>query len=677
VTRADAAAALPGSVPATALTALQMQALALLLAGCVVAHGQWLPLPLTLFLLVMIGARIGWHRLVGKMVPALIRAPLLLMTLAIVFVLVGSPVGRDGGAATLLALAALKLVESVTVRDGRMLVAAVFFIAMTVFLFGQGLFTTIYIGVLSVFAFAILTLLRKYPDGAASSRSLGAGVRGAMHSVARIALAALPLAAAGFVFFPRLAEPLWGAPWRGNEGVSGIGDEMRPGMLSRLWMDDTPVFRASFAGRRPNARELYWRGPVLTDFDGQTWSRARPHRTHGGVPFRYSPDSVVRYEVLLEPTEKNWYFPLDLPLHEVSGTTLLNDGQMITDKPIIAPKRLEFESATEFVFDEVPDRVTKFAALRLPVGSNPRAVALAREWRAQGKSDAEVIDAALKMFNAAFTYSLEPPPLAPERSVDDFLFETRTGYCEHYSSSFAFLMRAAGIPTRVVTGYLGGYWNRGGNYFLVRKSDAHAWTEVWLQGRGWVRTDPTGAVAPERILRGNNAEALPEAARWYHSNWAAGLVDRSDRIARWWRQRIVDYDALRQRQVLNAFGVGEADLQHLVGALALIGGLAMAAGAWWSMRGLRRRERDPLLRAWRRFGRRLAEAGVERGDNEGPIAYARRAAGRLPHSAQQVIALGTAFARLRYDPSAAGDEAAHRSLRRALRAFRVRKSPRV
>ena len=661
--------------PARLIGTQQMQVLALLLGTCLLAHAHWMSITLTLYLAALIALRVWWHAAMIRAVPLLIRAPLLVLTFTLMFVTAGSPLGRDGGAAMLLSLAVLKLMETRGVRDGRMLVAAVFFVAMTAFLFSQGMLITVYLALVTVGAFASLTLLRKYPDSAQSTQSLGSRLHGALSSVGRIALAAIPLAAAAFLFFPRLGEPLWGAPWRGAEGRTGISDEMRPGMLSKLWSDDTPVFRVTFDGRIPETRDLYWRGPVLWNFDGQTWSRGRWVGRGEMLPIRYRVESVVRYEVLLEATEMNWYFPLDLSLRPAPGSQLLLDGQMVTPKPIIAPKRLNLESATEFVFEETPIRGHRWAALRLPPHSNPRAIALALQWRASGKSDTEVIDAALKMFNANFTYTLEPPPLAPERSVDDFLFETQMGYCEHFSSSFAFLMRAAGIPTRVVTGYQGGYWNRSGGYLVVRNSDAHAWTEVWLQGRGWVRTDPTSAVAPERIMRGSNADALPAAERWYHNNWAASWLDRVDHVSRWWRRRIVDFDALRQEKLLVPFGIAQTQWQHLVMALAAAGSLALAIGVWWSMRGLRLRPRDPVLKAWKQFASRLARVGVTRSNDEGPIHFSQRAARALPHTADRILKLGKEFARLRYDPTLAQEGRAREALIADLRQFRIRTRP--
>jgi protein-glutamine gamma-glutamyltransferase len=661
-----------GHEPVRTIDLVQMQSLGLLLGACLVAHSGWLATSLTAFLALLIGLRVLWHALLARAVPLLIRAPLMIVTFAIVFKTTGSPLGRDGGAALLLGLAALKLVETRDVRDGRMLVAAVFFIAMTEFLFSQSLTITAYVGALTVGAFATLTILRKYSNQEPSAQTLTGSVRASFVAIGRVAVAAVPLAAAVFVFFPRLGEPLWGAPWRGNEGRSGISGEMSPGMLSKLWMDDTPAFRVTFDGQVPEIRKLYWRGPVLWSFDGETWTRANWMSGRDTIPFRYQQDSVIGYEVLMEPTEQNWYFPLDLPLRAAADSRLFVDGQMVTRRPIISPKRLKLESATDFVLEETPLPGHRWAALQLPADSNPQAVALAARWRAEGKSDVDVINAALKLFNDSFVYSLEPPTLEKGRSIDDFLFNKKTGYCEHFSSSFAFLMRAAGIPTRVVTGYQGGLWNRSGGYLIVRNSDAHAWTEVWLPGRGWVRTDPTSAVAPERIISGSNAEALPEAARWYHGGWIASLLERSDRVSRWWRQRVVDFDSMRQRQLLTPLGITDTQWQHLVVALIVASGLTMAIGIWWSMRGMQRRARDPLLRAWRRYTARLAKAGVARSSDEGPIQFSQRAARTLPHRAGNILGLGNEFARLRYDPARAGDAAALESLIRALRRFRVR-----
>ncbi len=658
------------SAPPHVLGNLQIRVLAILLLACMAAHVSWMSPALLGFLVLVIGLRVLWQSRIARPISQWVRSPLFVVTLAMVYITTGSPLGRDGGVALLISLAALKLVESHSIRDGRMLIAALFFVAMTQFLFSQGLLVTIWIGAIAVAAFAGLTLLRKYPEPDLAVGGLRAGAR-ALRGIARMAVAAVPLAAVVFLFFPRLGQPLWGAPWNANESRTGISDEMRPGMISKLWSDDSPAFRVSFEGEIPRAQDLYWRGPVLWNFDGQTWSRAIWASATQGIAMTYDPSTLVRYEVLLEATERQWYFPLDLPTTTPAEARVLIDGQMVVARSIISPKRMQLESAIGHQFDVDPPAHHLSAARRLPAGSNPKAYALAQRWRQQGMDDNAVIKAALAMFNASFSYSLEPPPLTPGRSVDEFLFDTQIGYCEHYASAFAFLMRSAGIPTRVVTGYQGGYINRSGGYLLVRNSDAHAWTEVWLAGRGWTRVDPTSAVAPERIDRGSLSQAMPSASRWFEQSWTAPWVDRVDVVARWWRQRIVDFDARRQRHLLTPFGIESADLRTLVIALAITGGLALAFGAWWSLRGLGKGTRDPLLSAWRRYGRRLERAGVSRAIHEGPIEFSRRAAAAQPKFAGTILRLGKEFARLRYAGDSEFDIKDVKALIKALRGFKI------
>jgi hypothetical protein len=277
------------------------------------------------------------------------------------------------------------------------------------------------------------------------------------------------------------------------------------------------------------------------------------------------------------------------------------------------------------------------------------------------------------LFNRDFMYTLEPPPLGRD-IVDDFLFETKAGYCEYYASSFAFLMRAADIPTRVVTGYQGGVFNGPGGYWIVRNSDAHAWTEVWLAGRGWVRVDPTAAVAPERIDRGSLAAAMPEAASWYSEGWGLEWRNRLDLVARYWRKAVIEFDAVRQRNLLQHVGLEDMSWQALGGGLLIFGALGLALGAWLSLRGLGPRTRDPLLRAYRRFNARLARSGVIRHAGEGPVSFGERAATHLPNAAPAILELTRRFAEQRYGESAHDADSSHRQrLAQELRAFRVRR----
>ncbi|MCC6560684.1 MAG: DUF3488 domain-containing transglutaminase family protein [Xanthomonadales bacterium] len=640
----------------------------LLLAGQL----HWMPAVYALWLglLLLLATWLAHQRV--RAAPALIRIPLLFATLGLLVYSTGSPIGREGGSALLGGLIFLKLFETATLRDARVTAAAALFFCMIGFLFGQGMLLTLYFCLVALACFVVLHVASNDRDDA--SVQWFDRLRRGLRLSARVATAAIPLTLIVFVLFPRLSSPLWGAPWDATQGKTGISDRMRPGQLSALWNDDSPAFRVTFEGAVPPPASRYWRGPVLWSFDGQEWSRSDLFRGSRVGALSYPPDSVVDYEVLMEPSERNWWFPLDFALQTPEGTRIGGDGQVTSFRPIIGPRKANFRSAWRYQLDVNPALGQRWAALRLPETGNARARALAAGWRSthNGNADA-IIDAALQMFHRDFAYTLEPPPLGVE-TVDDFLFNTKAGYCEYFASSFAFLMRAAGVPTRIVTGYQGGSYNASGDYWIVRNSDAHAWTEVWLTGRGWVRVDPTAAVAPERINRGSLSAALPEAASWYSEGWGAEWRNRFDLIARYWRQAVIEFDAVRQRNLLQQVGLEDMSWQALGGGLLVFGGIGLLLGVWLSLRGLTPQTRDPLLLAYRRFGARLARAGVARAEAEGPITFGERAAQQLPSAAPAILELTRRFAEQRYGVSANDQDLSHRlRLARELRAFRSRR----
>jgi hypothetical protein len=249
------------------------------------------------------------------------------------------------------------------------------------------------------------------------------------------------------------------------------------------------------------------------------------------------------------------------------------------------------------------------------------------------------------MFHESFYYTLAPPELGRD-SIDDFLFETRQGFCEHYSSAFTYLMRAAGIPARVVTGYQGGYYNDSSSYLLVRQSDAHAWSEVWLEGRGWVRVDPTAAVSPLRVQLGARA-AAGETAPWYQDEWLQQIRNQFDLVNRVWNDAIVQFNALRQQSVLTPFGIDHAEYADLMATLIGTSTLLLGAFAWWTLRA-RRAATEPLDLAYQRLCRKLARAGAARAPHEGPLAYAARTAAAGVNPADLLGDLLADYAALRY-----------------------------
>lgn len=589
----------------------------------------------------------------------------LLLTLGLAGLVVsafGFRFGRDTGCALLLAMLALKLGETRWQRDGRSLVGFALFATFAAFLQDQGPLTLLLAIPAVVVTLAASTRLADSeaavpePDADKPTRRLGA-------ALAWLGLA-MPLALAAFWLFPRLPSPLWGVP--GNAlARTGINDRMAPGEWLDLMLDDAPAFRARFFGPAPPVSAMYWRGPVLWDFDGRAWTRAP---WIGALPpAEVTPAGpAFDYEITLEPTDQRFLFALDLPGAAPPRSTMGVDLSPYSRRPVSSLLRYRLESVPPARFEPELRRTLRQNATRLPEGFNPRTLALARQWRAEGADDAEVIRRALDWFRAEFTYSLDAPPLGRD-SVDEFLFVTRQGFCEHFSSSFAVLMRAAGIPARVVTGYAGGYFNPLGDYWLVRQSDAHAWNEVWVEGRGWVRVDPTAAVAPERVLQrsaniGGGLGGLGEGL--------APIVSVADWMRRGWNDFVLGFDAARQRLLLRPLGIDEATTTQLLFAFALVTGLALAATLLPLLRS-GRVPRAPLLAAYDRFIHRLSRAGVAKAAHEPPQAFAERAAQALPGDADAIRALTRRFVAWRY----AGDEldpAAQRELSRALRSFKPR-----
>ncbi|MBS0557442.1 MAG: DUF3488 domain-containing transglutaminase family protein [Proteobacteria bacterium] len=571
----------------------------------------------------------------GTRPPAWIKLPLVLLFPILIIFHYGNLFGREPGSALACAMLALKLLETDNRRDARAAICFSAFVLMSALLFDNSLWITALLCAALALLLAALRALES--PRTAWRRDLRAGA---------LALAgALPLALCAFVFFPRLAAPLWGAP-TDTIARTGLGERMAPGTMQELLIDDSPAFRVVFDGATPPREELYWRGPVLWNFDGSAWTRpewlAAPQ--HDGTQVRVR-GPRVGYEVTLEPSERHWLLALDVPLLAPAGAVRGADMSLVSRTRIDAATRYRMVSAPNYELDPVLSPLHRRLALQLPPGFDPRARALAQRWRDEFKGDPGlIVRAALDMIGAQFTYTLNAPLLGRD-SVDDFLFETKRGFCEHFSSAFTFLMRAAGIPARVVTGYQGGYFNPIGNYWVVRQSDAHAWSEVWLEGRGWVRVDPTAAVSPQRVQFGARA-AAGASVPWYQADWLMAMRNQLDLVNRFWNDAVIQFNALRQQSLLTPFGIVRADYPQLMLAMLVAGSLLLGFFAWWVMRAPRRAG-DALDAAYARLCRKLARAGTVRDPADGPVTLAARVAARWPArgDAQDLI---TQYVSLRY-----------------------------
>ena len=630
----------------------------------------WISLAWLAFALLSIhGAQTG-RPLVGRVLKMLLA----LAGVAGVLLQYGTVIGPTGGVALLTFLSGAKLLETNTPRDRLGLLFVGCFLLVAHFLEGQSLVTAGYM------AFAALALVAGM---IATQSPAGAAWRPILALAVRLMAQALPLALLIFLLFPRLQGPLWGLPQE-VATQTGLSDHMSPGDISRLILSDELAFRAEFSGAQPTPRQLYWRGPVLWDYDGRTWRTVTPLRA--AMPRATGLGNPVRYSLTLEPHRQRWLPLLGLPtrLPELPGnpTHLGADLQWEAKEPINQRLRYEVEAYPDYQLEVIrPMNGPPTRALALPVDGNPRARELARSWLNSSANevanDEAVVNQALALFRTQpFFYTLEPPRLG-ESAVDDFLFGTRRGFCEHYASAFVFLMRAAGVPARVVTGYQGGERNPLGNYLIVRGRDAHAWAEVWLAGRGWVRIDPTAAVAPARVERGVGA-ALPAGERpggliSLEGAWLRPLRLGWDMVNNQWNQWVLGYNQERQRQFLASLNPLLANWQGMVWALGVGASLlvlGVAAALWPRLAVIRC---DPASRAYQRFCRALARCGIARSAAEAPEDYARRAVSLRPDLGNEIRRITRLYLASRYGPES-GDSP--RDLKNAVAGFRpTRRSP--
>jgi transglutaminase-like putative cysteine protease len=551
----------------------------------------------------------GWSAL-HRPLPALLRVLLVAAISGAVLVGFGFRVGRDAGSALMLAMLVLKLSELRDLPDARRVVAYALFAPFAAFLQDQGPLTLALGLVATVAVLLALGRLAVAPKPAE-------GLRVELPALGRALLLALPLALVGFWLFPRLPAPLWGLP-ENAMARSGISETMSPGDWIDLMADDRPAFRVRFDGSAPPSETLYWRGPVLTRFDGRTWSA---NEWLGGFPAPALPEApvVARYTLTLEPTERRFVFALESPTGWPASMAMGFDATLRTREPQRSLVQYTLQATAPAPYEPRLTEPLRRTHLALPDGFNPRTLALAERWRGEAASDLEYLQRVLRWFNAEHAYSISAPPLG-RHTADEFLFDTRTGFCEHFASAFVVLARAAGIPSRVVTGYAGGVQNRVADYWVVRQMDAHAWAEVWLDGQGWVRVDPTAAVAPERIFDTLENQLGAEAGL---GATLRPVFDFGDSLREAWNNFVVAYDAFRQAELLDDLGWTGAGPAQVGQAFIAAAALALALTLLVLLRGAPR-ERDPLLRAWRRFLKRTARRGLAKRPDESADAFRQR-----------------------------------------------------
>ncbi|OPZ13147.1 MAG: Protein-glutamine gamma-glutamyltransferase [Alphaproteobacteria bacterium ADurb.BinA280] len=615
--------------------------------------------------LAMIGTFAGWR---GLRIPAWLRLLLTLSTAGLVLFAFGFRIGRDTGAGLLATMLALKLLETHQLRDARSLVSFSLFGLMAAFLQDQGPITLLLAVIATLIALAALMHVHQLelPDPTAMPVSRTQHLR----AVLNLAALSIPLALVGFLLFPRLASPLWGLP-NNSAARTGLSETMAPGDMTQLLSDDSPALRVQFFTPPPNPAQMFWRGPVLSQFDGRQWNLFRGLREiESGTLLEDG--ALVDYELTQEPTDRRLILSLDVAQAAPAGTDpgeikLGWDRSLHSRKPLSQISQYRLRSAVQYRFEPELRATMRNWMLQLPQQTNPRTWIEVQQWRSDGLDDVAIIQRALNWFNREFFYTLAPRPLG-QNSVDEFLFDSKEGYCEHYASAFTVMMRMAGIPARVVTGYQGGEYNPLGDYWLVRQSDAHAWSEVWIANRGWVRIDPTAAVAAERIRDGGreSSDSRDSAVTWWQST-----LHVTDWMRRNWNDLVLGFNAAKQQQMLGWLGFTETGLSQMLIVLGIATLLALLATFVLLLRS-QRRSRSALSLALDRFARRLRIAHPV-GDTE--LQLAQRAAARYPADAKTIYSLIEPVLHIRYatlDKADTPAPAEERRVIRALRNFRVR-----
>lgn len=636
-----------------------------------IPHFFYQPIWVALIFLLMMSWRVmhswrGWSLPADKRLLKVLHSISAVLTIGLVFYSYGITIGRDAGVALLTTMAAFKIVEVKSLRDYYLSCFMGFFLIITHFFFNQSI-PIVILMLVNVILLTSCLITANETDSSAKNRVKQASI---------MVLQATPLMLLMFVLFPRISGPIWGLPNDAmdipdslpdsmtlgevpprNSAISGMSDDITIGNISQLIQSDAIAFRVKFDNNQfPDRQNLYWRGPVLWHTDGKRWLPLNENqKRQDQVVQIHVTGEPTSYSITLEPHDRRWLFALDFPTTypQTMQTRLTADGELNSRDAIKQRVQYQLSSHSQYQFNPEMDSYLSYG-LNLPDDRHPRSQQLAKELVEKSQSKEAYIDAVLDYFRQQdFSYSLTPPALRGD-TIDQFLFESRQGFCEHYAASFTVLMRAAGIPARIVTGYQGGDINPVDQILTVRQRDAHAWTEVWLPNRGWIRIDPTAAVSSNRVDFGIG-DLLPAERR------SPRAIANNDRLVEMWQSAKNNWDALnsawdmwvvsygpeRQLDLLKKLGMHQPDWQKMIIWLAIGIALIFSWIAWTTLR-LKSVSQDKVQRVYRQFCAKLAQLDIVRQPNEGPEDFAHRAQQALPAYQQQIATISHLYLHLRY-----------------------------
>lgn len=574
-------------------------------------------------------------------------------------------IGRDAGSALLLGLLCLKLFEIKSFRDVALIINLALFSVVVNFLFNQTIPVAITMLFALIFLFtALIGFQHDYKElndlKPLPLKLIRRNEKKHFQLALKMLLQAMPLAIILFIFFPRVDGPLWGLPDDAFSGKTGLSDKMSPGRISRLSNDSSVAFRAKFDSDIPTTNKLYWRGPVLWHFDGYNWTTPNSERV-AVSSFKFTGiGKKTNYSITLQPHNNYWLFALDVPSTLPKRSRFSANMQLIAMSPVQKLRRYDLTSYTHYILPAYSS-ITMERYLKLPAsysnepGSNLYKSRALIEKLNSANNPEKTVNNVLNYFSTQNFYYSRKPPLLYNNPIDEFLFDTKRGYCEHYASSFTVLMRLAGIPSRVVTGYQGGEINPIDSYMTIRQSDAHAWSEVYLGEKGWVRVDPTAAIPPDNIeniddaLRLNSSRKKP--SHIFKTSWLSKQMKNTrfawDAVNNRWNQWVLGYNNKRQKAFFAALGLPEitwVGLSQLLFSIlsVLIGILAFIIFSNKS------HEKDVVQDYYFKFLKQLKKYDLTKNSSEGAGDFCYRATIKLPKKKNHIEKVTHLYQQLRY-----------------------------
>jgi len=615
--------------------------------------------------LVFIAWRLLYEMQIIKLPKQFARVSLAILTFVVVAYMHKTVLGLFAGSALLTVMLCLKLLEMHTWRDKVVVISLAYFVTVTNFLYDQSLILGVYLLlVVIVLTTTLIAFNRKTTNHKTEQYEI-------LRLATNIVVQAIPLTLLLFFLFPRIPGPLWSLPDDAHSGLTGLSDSMTPGKISQLSNNESIAFRVKFKNSTPQSSRRYWRGPVFNHFDGQTWRDAitqKPEYTSTAIMLRNkaiisAQAKPIEYSVMLEPHNKTWLFGLDIPTKIPSNTFLSTNYELHKPQPVKKLIRYELISYTDYKLDPYSqDSFRQY--LHVPSQSAPKTRRLVKALLAQTigspQPKAQLVKLALDHIKNEPFYYTQRPPLLHNDPIDEFLFETRKGFCEHYASAFAVLTRIAGIPSRVVTGYLGGEYNSAGKYWSIKQSDAHAWTEVWLPNQGWVRIDPTAVIPTNRVEYSTHIERFSPGTlsagnfKWLSQAWRT-IRHRWDSANYFWNIWIIGYDDQQQTNLLSRMGFENISWKSL--SILLFSSLSVVLGVIGLiiLKRNNKSDQDPVQAIYTKYCKKLARIGITRKPGETAIQLADRVSQTKPELNAKLNNVTALYNKLRYSKASDTD----------------------